>query len=126
MSRNSIQLLRFLLGFSWIYHGFFPKLWAVAPLEQQITATLGFSVEVSNLITKFAGVSEIIFGVVLIVMYKNRTVLLLSIFSLFFLCLFVAVQIPVILIEAFNPVTTNFALIGLSYVLLDNQRIKGK
>ncbi len=126
MSRNSIQLLRFLLGFSWIYHGFFPKLWAVAPLEQQITATLGFSIEVSNLITKFAGVSEIIFGVVLIVMYKNRTVLLLSIFSLFFLCLFVAVQIPVILIEAFNPVTTNFALIGLSYVLLDNQRIKGK
>lgn len=123
MESSSIQVVRYILGLSWVYHGIFPKLLTIAPLERQLTATIGFSSEISNLITRCAGISEVIFGFVLIVFYKNKQIIHLNILALFVLCVFVAVQMPVLLIEAFNPVTTNAALIGLSYVLLKNKSI---
>ena len=122
MNESAIQVARYILGLSWIYHGLLPKLITVAPLEKALTGTLGYSNSVSLLITKSAGVSEIVFGVLLIVFYKSRPLLMLNMIGLFLLCGFVAVQMPSLLIEAFNPVTTNFALIGLSYVLYVDAR----
>ena len=115
---------RYILGLSWIYHGLFPKLVTVAPLEKALTATIGLSDQMSYMVTKFAGVSEIIFGLIIIVFYKNASVIKFNIFVLLALCVFVAIQMPSLLIEAFNPVTTNFALIGLSYILLRAQSEK--
>jgi len=92
-------------------------------MEQAMTATLGFSDEVSLLITKFAGISEIVIGITLILFYKNTLLIRLNICALILLCLFVAIQIPSLLFEAFNPVTTNLALIGLSYILLRNPKV---
>ena len=122
MSESAIQVARYILGLSWIYQGLLPKLVTVAPLEKALTGTLGYSDSVSLLITKSAGVAEIVFGVLLIVFYKSRPLLMLSMIGLFLLCGFVALQMPSLLMEAFNPVTTNFALIGLSYVLYANSR----
>jgi len=122
MDNQSVQFARYILSFSWLYHGIFPKLVWVAPLEKALTATIGFSPEVSYFLTKGAGVSEIIFGVIIFFYYRNYLIIQLNIFALLVLCIFVAVQIPVLLIEAFNPVTTNLALIGLSYVLLRNKK----
>lgn len=96
----------------------FPKLVTVAPLERELTATVGLSEELSLLLTQSAGVAEIVFGILLIVFYQNTKLLVANIFALVALCVFVAIQMPSLLIEAFNPVTTNIALIGLSYVLL--------
>ena len=124
MDKNSIQVARYILGLSWIYHGLFPKLVTVAPLEKALTATIGLSDQMSYMVTKFAGVSEIIFGLIIIVFYKNASVIKFNIFVLLALCVFVAIQMPGLLIEAFNPVTTNFALIGLSYILLRAQSEK--
>jgi len=118
MNNQSIQVARFVLGLSWIYHGLFPKLLTVAPLEKAITATAGFSEETSYLITKVAGVCEIVFGLIIIVYYQSKHVLMINIMALVGLCLYVAVVLPSLLFEAFNPVTTNAALIALSYVLL--------
>lgn len=118
MDKQSIQAARYILGLSWIYHGLFPKLMTVAPLEKSLTATIGLSDQASYLLTKSAGVSEVIFGLLILVFYKNTRIIQLNIAALLSLCVFVAVNMPVLLIEAFNPVTTNFALIGLSYVLL--------
>lgn len=81
---------------------------------------MGFSVETSTLITRGAGISEIIFGVLLIAFYQNKTIHLLNIVALLGLLAYVAFTMPVLLIEAFNPVTTNLALIGLSVVLLSD------
>jgi hypothetical protein len=61
---SSEQIARFIVGFSWLYHGIFPKLIHIAPLEKAMTASLGFSEEISYLITKFAGVGELIFGLI--------------------------------------------------------------
>lgn len=120
MNQNALQLCRFILGLSWIYHGLVPKLLTVAPIESAMTGSLGLSSELSFVVTKVAGIVEVIFGLLLLIYYKSRLLLRISMLALLGLCLFVAVQVPSLLFEAFNPVTTNFALIGLSYVLLCN------
>jgi len=122
MSVNShaIQVARYILGLSWIYQGFFPKLYAIAPLERQLTATMGFTPEASDMITRGAGVSEIIFGLFLIVGYRNRTLHMLNILALLGLLAYVVVMMPSLLLEAFNPVTTNLPLIVLSVVLISS------
>ena len=118
MDHRSLQVVRFVLAFSWVYQGVFPKLLTVAPLEKALTATIGLSPEHSCLLTKFAGVSEVLFGLALFFLYKNKPLLIFNIVALTALALFVAIQMPSLLIEAFNPVTTNLPLIVLSYVLL--------
>ena len=117
---SSIQIARYIISFSWLYHGIFPKLVHIAPLEKLLTGSFGFSDEISYLITKSAGVGEVIFGIVLFIFYRSKPIILLNIFALVGLLLFVALLQPQLLIEAFNPVTTNIPLIGLSLVLLNN------
>ena len=58
------QLARYMISFSWLYHGFFPKLFHVAPLEKIMTANFGFAEDISLRITQTAGVAEILFGIV--------------------------------------------------------------
>ena len=118
MNKHVIQVARIILGFSWIYHGLLPKMITIAPIEKALTATIGLSDQASYWVTKSAGIAEIIFGLAILAFYKNAALVKLNILALVALCLFVAVQMPNLLIEAFNPVTTNLSLIGLSYVLL--------
>ena len=120
MTINPIQVSRYILGLSWMYQGYFPKLFTIAPLEQQLTGAMGFSLEVSNLITRVAGVGEIIFGLLLIIFYRDRVIHILNILALLGLLLYVILMMPVLLVEAFNPVTTNLTLIGLSLILISD------
>ncbi len=113
-----MQIARIVVGLSWIYHGLFPKLVHVAPIELAMTASIGFSDELSYFITKAAGVSEIIFGLVFITFYKIKSIIYLNITGLALLLMFVIIQMPNLLIEAFNPVTTNIPIIALSFILL--------
>lgn len=121
---SPIQIARFTVGFSWLYHGIFPKLLHISPLEKTMTASLGFSDEISYFITKSAGVAELCFGLIFIIFYKQRNVVLLNIWALIGLLLFVAAFQPYLLVEAFNPVTTNLPLIGLSFILLARKTTK--
>jgi len=123
---SSIQIARLIISFSWLYHGIFPKLVHVAPLEKVITASLGLSDELSFLVTKVAGVAEVVFGLVFFVLYRSKLIVLLNIAALSGLLLFVVFLQPQILIEAFNPVTTNIALIGFSLILLNENRANFK
>lgn len=119
------QISRFIISFSWIYHGLIPKLMWIAPLEKRITASLGFSEELSVLVTRFAGVAEILFGVIFFIFYKNKAINLLNILALTGLLGFVAIFNVQLLGEAFNPVTTNLPLIAFSVILiLNNQALK--
>ena len=123
---SSVQIARYIVSFSWLYHGIFPKLIQIAPLEKLMTASIGFSEELSYYITKSAGVGEVIFGITLFIFYRSRFIVLLNIVGLIALLLFVAVLQPQLLIEAFNPVTTNIPIIGLSLVLLNNLKQSSK
>lgn len=113
-----VQLARYVIGLTWIYHGIFPKLLQIAPLEQAMTGSLGFSVEITYLLVKTAGVAELIFGLVFICYYRQKTVLVLNIIGLTGLLLFATIMTPFVLLEAFNPITTNVPLIVLGYYLL--------
>ncbi|MYM60136.1 hypothetical protein GTG28_12955 [Vibrio sp. OCN044] len=117
---SAVQIARYIISFSWLYHGIFPKLAHIAPLERLLTGSFGFSDEVSYLVTKSAGASEVIFGVVLFVFYRSKFVIMLNIFALIGLLILVTFLQPLLLIEAFNPVTTNIPLIGLSFILIKN------
>lgn len=117
---SSIQIARFIVSFSWLYHGIAPKLIQIAPLEKLMTASLGFSEDMSYYITKSAGVGELLFGLLLFFFYRSKPLLILNILALIGLLLFVAVMQPQLLFEAFNPVTTNLGIIGLSMVLLND------
>jgi len=56
--------------------------------------------------------------------YKAKLVNYINIAALSVLLLFSAIQLPIILVEAFNPVTTNIPLIGLSIIILNNLSCK--
>ena len=115
---NTIQIARFIISFSWFYHGLIPKLIHIAPLELKMTASFGFNPEISTLITRAAGIGEIIFAVLFFIFYRSILINILNIAALVGLMLFVAVLQPALLVEAFNPVTTNLALIAFSLVLI--------
>jgi hypothetical protein len=115
---DTVQLARFTLGFSWIYHGLFPKLLHIAPLEMQMSSSIGLSETYTVLFIRAAGVSEIVFGLLLIWFYRSSTLLLLNTIALLALLIFVIVLTPALVVEAFNPVTTNLPLIVLGLVLL--------
>ena len=85
-----------------------------------MTSSLGFSNSTTLLLIKLAGISEIMFGIVFWLFYKNRVVVASSIVGLLFLIVAVAVLTPHLLFEAFNPITTNIPLIGLSLILWSN------
>lgn len=87
-----------------------------------MTSSLGFSENVSYLVTKSAGVTEIIFGIIIYLFYKSKPIILLNIIGLIGLLLFVVVMQPQLLFGAFNPVTTNIPIIGLSLVLLNKYK----
>ena len=117
---NTIQLARYVIGLTWIYHGLFLKLLQIAPLEQAMTGSLGFSEDITYLLIKSAGVGEIVFGIVFILFYQVKAIQILNLAGLIGLLIFAAVLTPHILMEAFNPVTTNIPLILLGYILLQH------
>lgn len=124
MKINTLQLARYTLALSWIYHGLVPKLLHIAPIELAITASLGFNPEVSYWITKMAGVAEIGFGLAILMFYQYRALIWLNISALVGLLFYVAIFVPQFLFEAFNPVTTNISLVVLSLVLLEQLKAK--
>ena len=122
---NTVQLSRFVLGFSWIYHGLFPKLLFLAPLELEMSGSIGLSESNTLLLIRIAGVSEVLFGILLLVFYKRAALLYLNIAALLALLFFVLIMTPPLIVEAFNPVTTNLPLIVLSLVLLHEAKRNG-
>lgn len=83
-----------------------------------MTESIGFSSTISYWITKSAGISEVAFGIAFIVLFRMKWIVVLNIVGLLGLLAFVAILQPQLLIEAFNPVTTNLTMIALSLILL--------
>lgn len=87
-----------------------------------MTSSFGFNDQISYFITKAAGAGEVIFGIVFFLFYQYKAVVLWNIFALIGLLFFVAFLQPQLLVEAFNPVTTNMPLVGLSLILLNSSK----
>ncbi|KZN50811.1 DoxX-like family protein [Pseudoalteromonas luteoviolacea] len=115
----TIQIARFIISFVWLYHGLAPKLIQIAPIEQLISESVGLGEELTYLLIKAAGVGEVIWAIVFYFFYKVKAILLLNIFALIGLLIGVMILQPQLLVEAFNPVTTNIPLIALTIIILN-------
>ncbi|PCI74714.1 MAG: hypothetical protein COB20_14730 [SAR86 cluster bacterium] len=122
---NIVQLSRVVLGLSWVYHGLFPKLLFLAPLELEMSGSIGLTESNTLLLIRFAGVSEIVFGILVLVCYRNVMVLYLNILGFIALLGFVLIMTPHLMVEAFNPVTTNAPLLVLTLLLLQEAKKRG-
>ncbi|MCY9829389.1 MULTISPECIES: DoxX-like family protein [Vibrio] len=119
---TTVQIARLIITFAWLYHGLAPKLIQIAPLEQIMSGSVGFGDELTYMFIKFAGIAEVMWGIIFFFFYKNRVVLLLNIIALVGLLLAVAALQPQLLIEAFNPVTTNLPLIAFTVIILTSHK----
>lgn len=113
---------RFVLAFMWIYQGLVPKLIRVAPVELEITAQLGFSVNTTYLLIKLVGLLEVLFGVLVFFAYRNIVVLIVNLVALLSLVVMALVLTPHIMLAAFNPIITNLPYLVLGYWLLQSAK----
>tara|TARA_B110000858_G_scaffold89247_1_gene103080 strand:- start:3201 stop:3485 length:285 start_codon:yes stop_codon:yes gene_type:complete len=90
-----------------------------------MSGSIGLSESNTLWLIRFAGASEVIFGILLLVFYKQAILLYLNIVGFVALLLFVLVMTPHLMVEAFNPVTTNLPLIVLSLVLIHEAKKRG-
>ncbi len=92
-----------------------PKLIWQHPDELKIWQVLGVS-EVWALRAVYAsGVAEVIFGL-LFLFYADKILHYFNFLGLLFLLLLVMLLLPSTLVQAFNPVIMNLAMMGLSWV----------
>ena len=98
-----------------------PKLLARDPVEiamsHQLSLWLAPYVHVSQpLITKSAGIAEIVFGVMVLLLPNQRWLLVLAMFALAGLLAMSVYLMPSLAMGAFNPVTTNVAGMALAWI----------
>ncbi len=98
----------------WIWHGLVPKLLAHDPSELAMLAQTGLPPAAVNLV----GVAEVLFGLLLLVLWRQRWPLLATILAMAAALVAVALRSPQLLTAAFNPVTLNLSVIALSAIAL--------
>ena len=111
-------LARLTLAAIFIYHGLVPKLLMLSPTELRMIDAHGLPHGVAAL----AGVAEIFLGLALALLRKQRWPLWTALLALGALLLDVALFTPDLLVEAFNPLTTNLAAMALCVIALRASR----
>jgi uncharacterized membrane protein YphA (DoxX/SURF4 family) len=96
----------------WIWHGLVPKLLYQQIDERTMLAQAGMPVG----LLPWIGVLEILFGALILYGWNWRSIFLANIAFMVLGTVAVALNSPVYLTAAFNPVTLNLAMIALSIV----------
>jgi len=97
--------------FAW--HGIVPKLVAHHPQEQQLIEASGFSPDVSGWLVTIAGVLEILFAIVLVVLWRVRWLYAVTGIALIALMLTAIIADSGLLIHPFGPVTLTIAMLAM-------------
>lgn len=112
-------LARMALATVFIWHGLVPKILWLSPDEVAMIAAHGlpdYPLFAPPLIAAIGGVAEVLLGVALLAMWRQRWPLLLAGAVLLALLLDVVLLSPHLLIQAFNPLSTNLAALALCAV----------
>jgi uncharacterized membrane protein YphA (DoxX/SURF4 family) len=112
-------LVRLTLATVFIWHGLVPKILWLSPDEVAMIAVHGlpdYPLFAPPLIAAIGGVAEVLLGVALLAMWRQRWPLLLASAVLLALLLDVVLLSPHLLIQAFNPLSTNLAALALCAV----------
>ena len=107
---------RLAIAFVWIYHGLLPKLLYFDPNETAMLLDAGIPKESLQTSLHLIGVGEIAFGLLLILAWRVRFLLTGSAVLMAVALVVVGIQSPQYLVSAFNPVTLNLSMIGLSII----------
>lgn len=107
-------LARVALALLFVWHGLVPKILWLSPDEVAMIQAHGFGAV--EPIAQLAGLGEIALGLLLVLLRRQRWPLLLVAAVLLGLLLDVAWFSPHLLLQAFNPLSTNLA--GLALCLL--------
>ena len=91
---TTLQIARYSIAFSWLYHGLAPKLIHIAPHEKLMSDSLGFDPEFTYLFIKAAGMAEVVWAIIFFYAYRVAAILWLNIVALTGLLLAVAVLQP--------------------------------
>jgi len=112
-------LARLALALVFIWHGLAPKILWLSPDEVAMIAAHGLPdhpLFAPQLIAAVGGVAEILLGILLLTVRRQRWPLLVAGVVLLALLLDVALLSPHLLIQAFNPLSTNLAALALCAV----------
>lgn len=109
-------LARLTLALIWLYHGVVPKLLYRDPEELRMLADAGVPVSRLWSFVSLFGWLEVGFAVILIIFWKARWPLWLTIAAMFAATLAVAINSPTYLTAAFNPLTLNLAVAALAAI----------
>ncbi|MDS1310093.1 DoxX-like family protein [Marinobacter xiaoshiensis] len=119
----SYAVCRGTIAFIWFYQGLIPKLLYPHEDELAMNMAVGFSRSEAVQLATVAGVLEIAMAVAILIFWRHRWPLLLTLASMVCLLAFVVLVQPLLLGNAFNPVTTNVAVAALSITSLHLLRV---
>lgn len=108
----TLLVSRIALAFVWIYQGAVPKLVCQSPVELELLAHLGPAL---GFLCSVMGYGEILFGILLL-LTPWRWPFVLNMLSMLGLFAYVSLTEPYLLVQPFNPVTLNVAVIALSFI----------
>ncbi|KJU80075.1 DoxX-like family protein [Pseudomonas chengduensis] len=112
-------LARLALALVFIWHGLAPKILWLSPDEVAMIAAHGLPdhpLFAPQMIAAAGGIAEILLGVLLLTVRRQRWPLLVAGGVLLVLLLDVVLLSPHLLIQAFNPLSTNLAALALCAV----------
>jgi uncharacterized membrane protein YphA (DoxX/SURF4 family) len=111
------SLSRIILAFVWLYHGLVPKLLFRNIDEARMVRNGVLGISPHTAVT-LSGWSEIVFAVVILLAWKSRWPLWLTILLMIVATMAVGLMSPEYLTHAFNPVTLNISVASLASIAL--------
>jgi hypothetical protein len=106
-------LARGVLGLIWVYQGVFPKLLFQHSGELEILRSSGLVGGFEALVLTFVGIAEIVFGLLLLSLWRVRSLFLVNALLLAILLVGAAASQPRLLVAPFNPLTLNLVMATL-------------
>ena len=107
---------RYGLAFVFFYHGLVPKIIWYSPVEHKLVEAHNIDISAA-IISAVGGIFEILLAFAIIFCRKKLMPVYIATMLLLVLLLDVGFVMPELLIEAFNPVSTNIAALVLCYVI---------
>lgn len=110
------SIARATVAFTWLYHGLFPKLLHHDAIELDLLRQIGTPASRLIMAVSLAGCAEILFASLLLLLWRHKWPLWLTLILMLIGIPVVAISAPAYLGAAFNPVTLNLGLAALSCI----------
>lgn len=112
-------LARLALALVFLWHGLVPKILWLSPDEVAMIGAHGLpghALFAPEVVARLGGIAEVLLGLALLTIRRQRWPLLVAAAALLGLLLDVALLSPHLLLQAFNPLSTNLAALSLCAV----------